>query len=148
MNWKEINIFSEEGTMSKSFYDSLKRGVIQYKNAVLSGHGSKIVFAEGIPQKDVLKCEDLVSILNCYLKGVIKEWDLEYLLLVLELSFDDFEDKVEDVIFSFSDPVLGYPINVYNINTAISFLNSHSDLCDFSTVENDDFVRSMYMSIF
>jgi len=67
--------------------------------------------------------EELTKIFELYLEDIILEWDLEYILSVLEMAYSGDDERVEELIFYFADPYLNYFINKENINLATKYLN-------------------------
>ena len=89
----------------------------------------------------------LLSLLYKYLDGNICEWELEYILRVLEFTFEKEDERVENVIFSFSDPYLNYNINEANIKSAVKYLTGCTEKMKLLKDKNEK-IRLDYDSVF
>lgn len=146
MNNIDLYNFLDTGKVSKKLSDSLSQEIKMYINDVQSKKGVKNVYGSH-DFEELFSTERLIRLLYAYLDGLILEWDLEYILCYIELSFEIEEEKVEEVIFNFSDPYLGYPINSINVKNAIHFVkNETADLILY--VNKDKELRKEYRSIF
>lgn len=146
MTKDDLEAFLSTGILGTEIVNTLKDEVLEYRKAVLEGKGVKPVFGDQ-ELIEFLTAERFISLLKSYLAGMIKEWELEYFLVLIELCYEDVDERCEEIIFSLSDPYLGYPINEKNVKTAISFLEGLEDQVQFSMID-DKLERINYSCIF
>lgn len=146
MNKIDLYDFLDTGKVSKKLSDSLSEEIKMYINDIQSEKGVKNIYGDH-DFEEFFSTERLIRLLQSYWDKLILEWDLEYILCYVELSFEIEEEKAEEIIFNFSDPYLGYPINPLNIKNAIHFLqNETTDL--ILHINRDKELRKEYRSVF
>jgi len=74
-----------------------------------------------------LEVEDVITLAKSYLYNKLLEWDLEYIMSILDLSYIGGDEKLEKVFYTFSDPYLGTCIDKENIRKAIDYLQGKTD---------------------
>ncbi|NCT19296.1 MAG: hypothetical protein CO068_00900 [Flavobacteriaceae bacterium CG_4_9_14_0_8_um_filter_34_30] len=79
-----------------------------------------------------LNRDNLINILKLYLNKKILEWDLEYILSNLELIYNGVDEKVDEVLYSFSNPYLNYFISSKNITEAIKYLKNKKEIMELN----------------
>ncbi|MBK9567141.1 MAG: hypothetical protein IPO37_18820 [Saprospiraceae bacterium] len=97
-----------------------------------------------------LSRQELSKLLTHYLNGKLHEWDLEYICSFIELHYCDDDEKINEVLFNFSDPYLGYEINKENVEMALLFLsdkNCELKLMDIKKQKLRESYKSAYCKI-
>ncbi len=136
--------FLREEMSVEDFLKPIKTELFEYiRTRRKLGASSHIVFEGELHPNDIDQ-NDLIYIMENYLKGNLGEWELEYLFIWVEMS-EVFEDNVniERILFDFSNPEINYPINKGNIKEALLFLkgekaylncSGHYDINTYSSV--------------
>ncbi len=145
---KKENLFDfiETGSFPDGFYTALREEVIEYKNAVCAQKGVKNIYGDGDSEVPFGRGK-LIALLGHYLDGKIFEWDLEYILNYIDMSFENTDEKVEEVVFSLSDPYLNFPIIAENVKVAISYLEGKVDSMRLEAGKRKS-LREGYRSVF
>lgn len=138
--------FIESGKMNKTLFDELKNEVLSYIDNTTSGKGSVYIYGDNETEEQFDR-HYLITLLQYYLNNIILEWELEYILNYLEFSFEITDEKVEEVIFNFSDPYLNYPINTENVKKAIYFLCNKSKELKLKSQSGKE-LRPKYKTLF
>ena len=121
MDLSKLNAYIEGEISGRNFFEEIREEVLNFIECIRSESGSiQIIGSE--PGVDEFGTRRMLSLLYKYLDGDIGEWELEYILRVIEFTFDEEDDRVESVIFSFSDPYLNFNINAANVESAIMYL--------------------------
>lgn len=146
MKKESLFAFLNSGILDKNFVKELEEEVILYISDIQSKKGVKKIYGEYDIDYSFDR-ERLLVLLKTYLQNQILEWDLEYILNYIELSFDFEDEKVEEVIFNFSDPYLNFSITSANIVEAVAFLMD--TITQMNLKENKELgLRGNYKSIF
>ena len=147
MNKIDLIQFLDNGAITKDCFDILEREISLYIVDVKSQKGVKNIYSQDDIEYPFSR-DRLVRLLNSYLEEKILEWDLEYLSSYIELSFEIEDEKIEEVLFNFSDPHLGYPITSKNVKDSISFLQDSIDNLALCGDTSNKELRSGYRSKF
>ncbi len=132
------------GSLSISeFLNQYRDDILYYKRASENSNESATVkYNEEV--SSVFGVEMLLGLFLHYVEGNIYEWELDYILNVIEASCEDEDPRTEEIIFSFANPYLNYNISMSNIKSAINYLtNSLEEL----NLDNTDRYRNNYRSI-
>lgn len=126
---ESLEKFIETGEFTLEHTHSFKNEISNYINEIKSESSSVSVHGDfnGDFHFDRLK---LISLLSHYLDGKVYEWDTEYMMSIIEFNYEGADEKIEEVLFNFSDPYLGYPITYDNVSNTIKYLIDDSkELC-------------------
>jgi hypothetical protein len=82
--------------------------------------------------------KEIISLFQLYMKNEIFEWELEFILSFLDLSYFGDNDKIELIIGSLVNPYLNSYISKANINTAIMFLKNEVGELDLESASIRD----------
>ncbi len=137
--------FIKKGYFTDEFSLEFKNEIHSYIEEVMTKKGSVQISGYVDEEDEYFSRLDLIALLTYYLDRLIFEWDLEYMLRFLEFNIDDNDEKINEVLFNFSDPYLGYPINDQNVEKSISFLLDKT--CQLDLTEEKE-LRKGYRSVF
>ena len=145
-----MTVFNLELFINKGQFDikeSIEFG-IEISNYITSIESAKTsVNIVGVDDKITLSRSDLIKLLNHYLDGNLYEWDLEYICSFIEFHYCDDDEKINKVLFNFSDPYLGYEINKKNVEKTILFLSNNINELELVERKNCK-LREGYRSVF
>lgn len=123
MNYQKLQDFISNKINGEDFIFFHENEILNYINNSSDKDIDSVPIYSNVSLSD-FKVEDLIYILELYLNDDIFEWDLEYLLSFLELSYIGENEKIEEVIFNFANPYLNYYISKENISQAIKYLKN------------------------
>ncbi len=134
--------FLNEDTTEDDFLESIKTEVTEY---VFQQADNQQVLNLEISNPDfdfILDDKNMVLLLRMYLSKRLLEWDLDYIFNVLDISVDT-SDKSAEVLFNLSNPEINFPINEFNAQSAIEFLEGRIVQVEFSSEQ-----KANYSSVF
>lgn len=146
MNLDVLNAYITGELNKKCFFKEIEDEVIEFMANINSGFSSVQIVGSSSNYNE-FGSRQLLSLLYKYLDGEIYEWELEYILRVVEFTFEDEDERVENVIFSFSDPYLNYNINEENVESAIKYLTGCIDDLSLHKSKGEK-LRINYHSVF
>jgi len=146
MNFDTLILYLKDEIEDDDFYYEIKNEVLQFiKN--IETKDKSVQISGGEINYQEFGVDRLRALLYKYLEGKLGEWDLEYILRAIEFEFDEEEEKVDNVIFSFSDPYLNFNITDKNVITAIQYLSGCTDSLKLEGHSTDE-LRNDYKSVF
>lgn len=146
MKSEDLDSYLRTDVLGECFELSLREEVNAYIQSTLSSKSSILISGDFSPDWNFTRGV-LISLLTKYLNGELLEWDLEYVVSVLEMHCESEDEKMDEILFNFSDAYLGYSINESNVRQAISFLLDQSSQLEMSA-ESSDKLREGYRSVF
>ncbi len=145
MNFDTLNQYLRGEIKDVEFLKEIEKEVSQFVDDIEPGHNSIQIEAGELSYRE-FGSGRLRALLYKYLEGELGEWDLEYILRAIEFEFEEEDEKVENVIFSFSDPYLNFNITAKNISTAIQYLSGCSEVMSLEGHRPGD-MRKSYKSV-
>lgn len=143
MDLKYLVDFIRGKALKEGFLSSVKKEIQEYVKSLNEGKNTSNLIVSNEDFDLDFKLNDLTKLLELYLNNDILEWDLEYILNVLDMCSWEFEDKVQEVIFNMSTPEINFPINQENINTCIKYLEDKTEKLELKSL-----TRISYSSVF
>ncbi len=119
MEYQKLKDLIENKINGEQFLSFYNEEILAYVNS--SSNKDSVPIYSNVFIK-ILTEKDLVKIFELYIKDIIFEWDLEYILSFLEMSYLGDNEKIEKVIFNFANPYLNFYISKENINRTIRYL--------------------------
>ena len=127
-----INLINDKVSIN-DFFCKYNQEIINYIESSLKSDSCPIISADEI---EIITEHEMIKLLSYYINNIIYEWDLEFILSYLEMSYIGLNEKIEEIIVTFSNPYTHTFINKKNIKNAIEYINNNiEDLnLDFLTV--------------
>lgn len=141
-----LNAYISSDISAEGFFAEIKDEVLSFIESIKSEKDSVQTIGSNATYNE-FGIKRLLSLLYKYLDGNIYEWELEYILRVVEFEFEEEEERVENVVFNFSDPYLNYNITESNIESAIKYLTGCTKKLILQKIK-DEKTRGNYQTIF
>ena len=146
MDFDNLNAYIAGNVSEQDFFKGIRDEILNFIESINS-ESKSIQILGSEPAFVEFGSRRMLSLLYKYLDGEMGEWELEYILRVIEFAFEEERERVENVIFCFSDPYLNYNINEANIESAIKYLTGSIDKMILHKGKNEK-LRENYHSIF
>lgn len=125
MKYSDLKLLINMKYTCNYFLNNYRKEILEYIKCAKSDKNVRTIIIDYDEASTKLKVSDLIIILDLYLNNSIGEWELEYILSSLEVLEIDNE-RIENVIFNFSNPYLNTYISYENISRAIKYLKKES----------------------
>jgi hypothetical protein len=117
MNLRHLAEFLRGGCLPENFLSEINSEVDNYRSGFTKKGSSLPIYVTEDNLHFVLGRNEVKRLCDMYLRGILDEWDIQYICNAIELasSFSLEDEGIKDVIFQLADPESNYPLSAATV---------------------------------